>query len=104
MNRKTGWFVALLILALLVVACGPTMATPTTSDNPSGGETPTAASGSNTPTEAPGGTSPTVAPAQGQTPTAEAVSPGDLPVSADDWHVLGPADAKVTIIEYSDFQ
>lgn len=104
MNRRTGWFAALLIVALLVVACGPTMATPTTSDNPGGGQTPTAALGSNTPTEAPVGDSPTVAPTQAQTPTVEAVSPGDLPVSADDWHVIGSPDAKVTIIEYSDFQ
>jgi protein-disulfide isomerase len=33
-------------------------------------------------------------------PTAETVYP---PITASDW-VKGPSDAKVTIIEYSDFQ
>jgi protein-disulfide isomerase len=95
MNRKKGWLAALSIVALLVVACGPTMTTPTPSGNPDSGETPTTAPAANTP-------APAVAPTQ--TPTAEAVLPDDLPVSSDDWHVLGSADANVTIIEYSDYQ
>jgi protein-disulfide isomerase len=90
MNRKPAWFMALLVAALVVAACGPTMATPTPSGDQGAGTVPTAVAAS-----------PTTAQAQ---PTTEAVSPGDLPVSADDWHVLGPADAKVTMIEYSDFQ
>ena len=102
MIRKTGWFPALLILALLVAACGPTLVTPTPSGSSGEGQTPAAGQNTSTP-GAVAQVSPTTTPAQGSA-TAEAVSPGDLPVSGDDWHVLGPADAKVTIIEYSDFQ
>jgi protein-disulfide isomerase len=99
MNRKHGGFLVLLIVALLVMACGPTMATPTPPDATKSGGAPTAAS---TAPAAVVEKSPTVAPDTG--PTAVSVSPGDLPVSSDDWHVLGPADAKVILIEYSDFQ
>jgi protein-disulfide isomerase len=105
MNRKRGWLAALSIVVLLVVACGPTMTTPTSPSSSDTGGTPTTASAAPTPSSAPAANTPTAAAvAPTQAPTAEAVSPGDLPVSADDWHVLGPADAKVTIIEYSDFQ
>jgi protein-disulfide isomerase len=102
MNRKHGGLLALLIVvALLVGACGPTMATPTSSGSPGTGGEPTTAPVGNTPTAATVEGSPTAAQEE---PTAESVSPEDLPVSPDDWHVLGPADAKVTMIEYSDFQ
>jgi hypothetical protein len=47
---------------------------------------------------------PTVAESEEEEPAAEADAPQDLPVNEDDWHVLGSADAEVTIVEYSDFQ
>jgi hypothetical protein len=109
MNRKQGWFLALLVMvALLVVACGPTMTTPTpASEAGSGGPTtaPTssqATAGQATAGQATAEESPTAV--QAEAPTAAAVSPSELPVSQEDWHVLGPADAAVTVIEYSDFQ
>ncbi len=96
MNRKNGGFIALLlVVALLAVACGPTMATPTPAGEVGSGPT-TAA------TAPQAEKSPTAASAQ--EPTAETVPPSELPVSEEDWHVLGPADAVVTMIEYSDFQ
>ena len=86
MNRKHIWLIALVVMALLVAACGPEMATPTPRDQAS--------------TDAP----PATAAPAGETSEPEPVSSGDLPVDADDWHVLGPADAAATIVEYSDFQ
>jgi hypothetical protein len=41
---------------------------------------------------------------QGVQATATPVAPGELPVDPNDWRTLGSADAKVTLIEYSDFQ
>ncbi len=87
--RKAFLWLALGVLALS--ACAP-KATPTT----------------NVPTAAP---SPTPAPTGASTTTCQAVSPffASLPsinvpaVSDADW-VRGPADAAVTLIEYSDFQ
>ena len=93
MNRKHGWLIALAILTLLVSACGPQMATPTT--KPSAGSPPTAAVSS------PAATVPQPTAAQ---PTVEPVDLSKLPVDPNDWHVLGQADAPVTIVEYSDFQ
>jgi protein-disulfide isomerase len=85
MKRTHGWLVVLVAAALLAAACGPEMATPTPGA-----------------TEASVSTAPAV-PTQSTQPTQPAVSAG-LPVDPADWHVLGSADAPVTIIEYSDFQ
>jgi len=82
--KKHGWLALIVLIALLVAACGPEMATPTPQDTPSEAET-----------EAP--TAPT-APASAQE------TPPEMPVASDDWHVLGSPDAAVTIVEYSDFQ
>ena len=82
MRRKYGWLALLMILALFVAACGPEMATPTPR-----GEEVAAAATEEVPESEP-----------------ESSSPGDFPVDADDWHVLGSPDAPVTIFEYSDFQ
>ena len=89
MSKRHGWtiIVALAALvALLVAACGPEMATPTAG--------------------APAGT-PTSAAAVETAPTTsqgEVLPPGDLPVDPNDWRTLGEPDAPVTIVEYSDFQ
>ncbi len=86
MRRKHGWLIALLTVALLVAACGPQMTTPT----------PRAESDE---VSAP----PTGAPV-GETAESGPSAPGELPVDADDWHVLGSPDAPVIVVEYSDFQ
>jgi protein-disulfide isomerase len=99
MNRTRVWLIALaglLSMVLVVAACGPQMASPTPK---------TAAVASPTAVAA-------KTPAAGQTPSAAkptaaaaaTVDTGKLPVDAEDWHALGPADAAVTVIEYSDFQ
>jgi protein-disulfide isomerase len=89
MGKRHGWLIALVLMAFLVAACGPTMATPTP-----GGETPSGmASVQKTPTAA-----------QEATPTERAASGGELQVDEDDWHVLGSPDALVTIVDYSDYQ
>ena len=83
MRLKHTWLAALVALALLVAACGPDMSTST-----------------------PGGqaTASTQAPTQAAT-TAVTQSPTTGPVvDPNDWRTLGSADAKVTLIEYSDFQ
>jgi protein-disulfide isomerase len=86
MRRKHSWLLGLLVVVMLVAACGPEMSTPTPSATSAGG-----------------GASEATAPAQeGQEPTAPAI--GELPVDSNDWHVLGSPDAPVTMIEYSDFQ
>jgi protein-disulfide isomerase len=86
MSRKRGWLVAVVVITLLVVACSPEMATPTPRSEPSS-EEPTATTA-----------------LAGETSEPEPPQSGELPVDADDWHVLGSADAPVTIVEFSDFQ
>jgi protein-disulfide isomerase len=87
---------ALLVLVLVVAACGPDMVTPTAS----------VSDATETPATAVAATE--QSPEAGPVPTDEAdpatAEPVDLPVAADDWHVLGSPDAPVTIFEYSDFQ
>ena len=85
MTRKLNWLLALLVVIMLVAACGPDLVTPTPGAKPEEVDTQPTASAEESP-EAPG------------------VTAGDLPVDEDDWHVLGSADAPVTMIEYSDFQ
>ena len=94
MNLKRVWLVALVALtslALVAAACGPDLATPIPTSQ---------------------ATASTQAPAQAGTPVATQgvqatdtpVASSDLPVDPNDWRALGSADAKVTLIEYSDFQ
>jgi hypothetical protein len=94
MGKKHSWLITLVILALLVAACGPTMATPTPGEEtPSGDSSSGTASLEETPTAA-----------QEPTPTKPPAAGGELPVDENDWHVLGSPDALVTIVEYSDYQ
>lgn len=76
MTRKYSWLLVLLVVTMLVAACGPDMATPT----------------------------PAAKPEEEVEVQPTAPAGGELPVDADDWHALGSPDAPVTIIEYSDFQ
>jgi protein-disulfide isomerase len=88
MKRKHGWLVALVAAALLVAACGPAMSTPTPGATATSAATATAVSSQ---------------PTQSTQPTQPAVSVASL-VDPSDWHVLGSADAPVTLIEFTDFQ
>lgn len=86
MSRKNGWLLSLVVMAMLVAACGPQMATPTASTQADANET--------------------VKPEQ-STSEPEGAQPStssEWAVNADDWHVLGSPDAPVTIVDYSDFQ
>jgi len=77
MKQRHSWLLGLLVLALVLAACGPDMATPTAAPEPTSG---------------------------GEELQATAPPAVDYPVDGDDWHVLGEPDAPVTMIEYSDFQ
>jgi hypothetical protein len=95
MSRKHGWLLMLVVVALLVAACGPEMATPTPrvmGDSESSS------------TAAPTGETAELEPTASETEEVKPSASPELPVAADDWHVLGSSDAPVTIIEYSDFQ
>jgi protein-disulfide isomerase len=91
MRKQHGWLFVLMVVALMVAACGPEMATPTPSETKAVVSPPTARS-----TEAVVGP-PTAA------PTVGPLSYADL-IDAEDWHVLGSPDAPVTMVEYTDFQ
>jgi protein-disulfide isomerase len=91
MRKQHGWLVVLVVVALMVAACGPEMATPTPGETKAVVSPPTAQS-----TEAVAA-SPTAVPPVGP------LSYADL-IDAEDWHVLGSPDAPVTMVEYSDFQ
>jgi hypothetical protein len=97
MKRKQIWLMPLVVVALLVVACGPEMATPT----PGGaGASPEVTNTSLPPTEA-------IAGATSETQTSvpsTAVAGAPVPVDPNDWRSHGWPDAPVTIVEYSDFQ
>lgn len=86
MGKRHGWLIGLVVVALLVAACGPEMATPTPDSGPA---------------EVATGTSPAAGAETSESPPTEA---SELPVNADDWRVLGSPDASVVIVEYSDFQ
>ncbi|MGD8491594.1 MAG: hypothetical protein PVJ26_00435 [Anaerolineae bacterium] len=91
MRMKSGWFVVLVALALLVAACGPQMATPTADVPDETGDTQK-------------GDTATAETSTGGETEQEEPATGELPVDSDDWHVLGAPDAPVTIVEYADFQ
>lgn len=95
MSRKHGWLLVLVVVALLVAACGPEMATPT--PRLVGATEPS-------PTAAPAGETAEPEPSVTETAGVQPSAPAELPVDADDWHVLGSPDAPITIVEYSDFQ
>jgi protein-disulfide isomerase len=95
MGKRFGWLVVLLVVALLVAACGPEMATPTPGTE-SADTSPSA-------TVADASPSATVEKA-GETSESQPAASAELPVDEDDWHVLGSPDAPVTIVDYSDFQ
>ncbi len=91
MRSRHVWFVVLVVVVLLVAACGPEMATPQPGEVAA--PTPSLPSA----TEAPSATEESLAAGAGSGTGSEVVDP-------DDWRVQGAADAPVTIVEYSDFQ
>jgi hypothetical protein len=86
----------LVIVALLVVACGPQEGALTLSDQATAEQSEPAAA-AETPSAA-------AVEEVKEEPTESPASSAELPQDEGDWHVLGAADAPVTIVEYSDFQ
>ena len=86
MQKKASWLIVLVVLALLLAACGPEMTTPTPGAD-------SATKTSLPPTES-----------AGENPGSQPPPSEEAPVDPNDWHVLGSPDAPVTMIEYSDFQ
>jgi len=85
MSLKRTWLAVLVVLALLVAACGPDMSTPVP-----GGQATTEAA--------------TPAATQAVQATDTPVTSVKPPVDPNDWRTQGSADATVTMIEYSEFQ
>jgi protein-disulfide isomerase len=97
------WIIALVIVGLLVAACGPEIATPTTAP----AEAPTTQQDETAAAPAAGQTEPTESPAATESaggPTAAPEPTDQAPAAADDWHVLGSETASVVMVEFSDFQ
>jgi protein-disulfide isomerase len=86
MQKKTSWLIVLVVLVLLIAACGPEMITPTPG------------------TDSATNTSPPPTESTGEDSGNQTSSAGQVMVDASDWHVLGSPDAPVTMVEYSDFQ
>jgi hypothetical protein len=94
MKQKHGWLIALAIVLVLVAACGPQPATPTAKPaKPTAGASVTAKPA----------TTPVATAVAQPTATTVPLDLSKLPVDPNDWHALGPADAPVTIVEYSEF-
>jgi protein-disulfide isomerase len=97
MNQKHGWLIALAVVVLLVAACGPQPATPTTKAQ---GATPTEVAAAT-----PGASAQvTVQPTAQSSATTVPLDLSTLPIDPNDWHALGSSDAKVTIVEYSEYR
>lgn len=102
MKKTWGWTQAgLLALAALwaLAACGPLTPTPAAVE-PTAAPAEAVAAASDTPASA----APTAVAAASDTPPAAAPPSPAAAADPADWRAKGPADAAVTIVEYSDFQ
>lgn len=88
LTRLNNWLILATALVVLA-ACVPATTPP-----------PTATFPPPTPTPRPPTPAPAATPALPPTPSGESLFPK---VTADDWQ-LGPANARITIIEYGDYQ
>jgi protein-disulfide isomerase len=92
-KQKHRWLIALAIVALVVAACGPQPATPTAKPaEPTTGASPASQA-----------TVPAATKVAQPTAATVPLDLGKLPVDPNDWHALGPADAPVTVVEFSEF-